>query len=112
MTIITDEFMMGMPSKTKIYSLVILKPGPHINHPDFNALLWEHARRNFALREEGILSIVCPVSDESEIKAIGIFNADEEKTRQIMAEDICIKEGVFVFEIHPARSFPGDSLPA
>lgn len=111
MTTITDEFMMGMLSKTRIYSLVILKPGPHSNHPEINTLIWEHARRNFALREEGILSIVCPVSDETDIKAIGIFNADEEKTRQIMEDDICIKEGVFVFEIHPARSFPGDSLP-
>ena len=108
---ITDEFMMSMLSKTKQYTLVVLKAGPQINHPDFNTLLWEHARRNFALREEGLLCIVCPVSDESDLKAIGLFKADYLTTKQLMEEDICVQAGIFTFEIHSTKSFPGDRLP-
>lgn len=108
---ITDEFMMSMLSKTKQYTLVVLKAGPQINHPDFNSMLWEHARRNFELREKGLLSVVCPVTDESNLKAIGIFNADNLTTKQLMEEDICVQAGIFTFEIHPTKSFPGDSLP-
>ena len=111
MKTITNEFMMSMLSKTKQYTLVLLKAGPQINHPDFNAMLWEHARRNFALREEGLLSIVCPVTDESDLKAIGIFNTDAQTTKQLMEEDICVQAGIFTFDIHPTKSFPGDSLP-
>jgi hypothetical protein len=28
-----------------------------------------------------------------------------------MDEDPAVKAGVFVYEVHPCRSFPGDSLP-
>lgn len=112
MTSITDEFMMGMLSKTKVYTLVLLKSGPNNQHPDMKTLLWEHVRRNFALREKGLLSVVTPVSDETELKGMGIFNANVEQTQRIMEQDPCVQAGIFVFEIHPTRSFPGDSLPA
>lgn len=112
MTTITDEFMMGMLSKTKGYTLVLLKSGPNDQHPDMKTLIWEHVRRNFALRQEGLLSVVTPISDETELKGMGIFNADVEQTRQIMEQDPCVQAGIFIFEIHPTRSFPGDSLPA
>jgi hypothetical protein len=29
-----------------------------------------------------------------------------------MEDDPGVKAGVFVYEVHPCRSFPGDSLPA
>ena len=112
MKTITDEFMLSMMPKFKGYTLVLIKAGPNIHHPDLNSLIWEHARRNFALREEGLLSVVCPVSDESELKGVGIFNSDYEQTKQIMKEDPCVKAGIFVYEVHATRSFPGDNLPA
>jgi len=31
--------------------------------------------------------------------------------RSIMDQDPAIIKGVFIYEIHPCRSFPGDSLP-
>lgn len=111
MTTITDEFMQQMISTTKNYCIVILKAGPKRHEPGVEKIIWEHGRRNFALRAEGILSIVCPVADGSDINGMGIFNADVEEVKKIMDEDPGVKAGVFVYEIHPCRSFPGDSLP-
>ncbi len=79
--------------------------------PGVEKIVWEHGRRNFALRAEGILSIVCPVLDESDVRGIGIFNATAEETKKIMDEDPGVRAGVFVYEVHPSRSFPGDCLP-
>jgi len=98
-------------TKTKEYCIVLLKPGPNENHPDRKKITWEHGRRNFSLRTDGLLSIVCPVLDNSGVKGIGIFDATIEDTKKIMDEDPGVAAGVFVYELHPCRSFPGDSLP-
>ena len=111
MTEITDEFMRQMISHTKNYCVVILKAGPNRNKAGAEKIIWEHGRRNFALRAEGLLPIVCPVSDGSNISGVGIFNADIDEVKSIMNEDPAVKEDVFVYEIHACRSFPGDSLP-
>ena len=108
---ITDELMMQMISQAKLYSIVLLKSGPNYGKPENQPIIWEHARRNFALREEGLLSVVCPVSDDTDLKGIGIFNADLERTKEIMNGDPGVIDGVFTFEVHTARSFQGDSLP-
>jgi hypothetical protein len=108
---ITDESMRQTISRTRGYSIVILKAGPNKNKPGVEKVIWEHARRNFALRAEGKLSIVCPVSDGSDLAGIGVFNADVDEVKRIMDEDPGVKEGVFVYEIHACRSFPGDCLP-
>src|SRR4030095_12153261 len=111
MATITDDYMQKMLMLIKPYTAVILKKGPeYSNHPDLTAIIWEHARKNFSLKEDGLLSIVCPVNDGSDVTGIGIFNADEEQTKKIMDEDPGVKIGVFVYEIHPTRSFPGSSL--
>jgi hypothetical protein len=108
---ISDELMMQMISQAKLYSVALLKASDNYGTPESQPLIWEHARRNFALREEGLLVVVCPISDETELKGIGIFNADVDQTRLIMEEDPAVKAGIFTFEVHSARSFPGDSLP-
>lgn len=112
MTTITDEYMQQMMTKTKAYCLVLLKPGPGANdYPEIKKLIWEHGRRNFSLRADGLLSIVCPVTEETGISGLGIFNASIEETKKIMDGDPAVQAGVFVYEVHPCRSFPGDSLP-
>lgn len=111
MTTITDEFMQQMLSTSRSYSLVILKPGPNKHMDGAEKIIWEHGRRNFALRADGILSIVCPISDGNNVSGIGIFNADVEEVKKIMDEDPGVKAAVFVYEVHACRSFPGDSLP-
>ena len=113
MTIITDEYMHEMLPKTKAYSIVILRPGPKAEDtPEAKKIIWEHGRRNFALRADGLLSIVCPVTEEANVDGVGIFNASIDETKKIMDEDPGVQAGVFVYDIYPCRSFPGDSLPA
>lgn len=111
MTMITDEFMKQMITGAKTYSLVILKATSKWNDPGIEHTVWEHGRRNFALQEDGLLSIVCPINDETNVKGIGIFNATLEEVKTIMDEDPAVKAGIFEYELHPCKSFPGDCLP-
>src|SRR5260370_18721170 len=87
MATITDEFMRQMLSTTRDYCIVILKAGPNKNEEGVEKIIWEHGRRNFALRADGVLSIVCPVSDGSDVSGVGIFNASVEDVKKIMDED-------------------------
>ncbi len=112
MQTITDDYMRQMLPTTKPYCIVILKAGPKRHEPGVEAIIWEHGRRNFALRAEGIMPIVCPVNDGSDVTGVGIFITSAEETQKIMDEDPGVKAGVFVYEIHPCRTFPGSSLPA
>lgn len=108
---ITDEYMKEMLTKSKGYTLVILKSTPALSQEGSDRIVWEHGRNNFRLRAEGLLSIVCPVIDGSGISGVGIFNASEEEVKTIMDADPGVQAGIFTYETHPCRSFPGDSLP-
>ena len=108
---ITDDYMHDRISKAKPYALVVLKPTPEYFKPDSRPIVWEHGRRNMALQAAGIMPIVCPVGDE-EISGIGIFNTDPDETRAIMADDPAVRAGIFTFEVHVCRAFPGDALPS
>lgn len=108
---ITDEHMQAMMGTTRQYTLVILSEGPNYHQPDARTIVWEHGRRNFALREAGLLAIVAPVVDDSERCGIGLFDATPEEVETIMAGDPGVQAGLFVYEVHPVRSFPGDALP-
>ena len=35
-----------------------------------------------------------------------------EETKEIMDGDPGVQAGLFVYEVHPCRGFPGDALPA
>ena len=111
MITITNEFMQQMLSTTRKYCIVILKAGPNKNKDGAEKIIWEHGRRNFELRADGVLPIVCPISDGSNVSGIGIFNATVEEVKKIMDEDPGVQAGVFFYEVHACRSFPGDSLP-
>jgi hypothetical protein len=108
---ITDEFMQQMRAAAKAYCVMILRAGPKWNQPGMDKIIWEHGRSNFQLRAKGILPIVCPITDSGDVKGIGIFDANLQETRNIMDEDPGVQAGIFVYETHPCRSFPGDSLP-
>ncbi len=111
MTPITDEYMRQMLPTAKTYCLMILKAGPKRHQPGAEKIIWEHGRRNFALRADGVMPIVCPVGDGSDVCGIGLFVTGLEETRHIMDEDPGVKAGIFVYELHACRSFPGISLP-
>lgn len=108
---ITDEFMREHIARANQYCLMILKDGPNRHIEGVEKLIWEHGRRNFALREAGLMPIVCPVGDGSKVCGIGIFTVSAEEVKKIYEEDPAVKKGVFVFEVHPCRGFPGSSLP-
>ena len=108
---LTDDEMRQMLTLSRDYCAVILRAGPAAKAPGADRVVWEHARRNFTLRAQGILSIVCPVRDGSDVNGIGIFNGTVEEVRAVMDADPGVKAGVFTYELHPCRGFPGDALP-
>jgi hypothetical protein len=108
---VTDDAMRQRLGGTRDYTVVILKHGPAYDPPNSNPIIWEHGRRNFALREAGLLSIVCPIRDSSNVAGIGVFAADPPAVEAILQGDPAIVAGVLSYEVHPARGFPGDSLP-
>ena len=105
---ITDEYMRDRIGKARRYSLVVLRPTPGAEGA--SQVVWEHGRRNMALQAAGIMPIVCPVGD-GDLAGIGIFDTDPEEARAIMAEDPGVRAGIFTFEVHACRGFPGDALP-
>ena len=111
MTTITDDFMRQKISQAKNYTLVILRATEKRKETGADRIVWEHGRRNMALNADGLLSIVCPVTDGSEVSGIGIFNAGIDETKRIMNDDPGVKAGIFIYEIHECRGFPGSSLP-
>jgi hypothetical protein len=103
--------MHEMLGKTKNYVVLILK-ATEKSGPDLRPTIFEHGRRNFALRAEGVLPIVCPGTDDSEWAGMCIFDAPVDEVIRIMDGDPAVQAGIFTYEIHPVRSFPGDALPA
>jgi hypothetical protein len=103
--------MRQMLAKTKNYSAVILKAGPNKHQDGAEKIIWEHGRRNFELRADGVMPIVCPVADGSDVSGIAIFDAPVEEVKKLMDEDPGVKAGIFVYEVHACRAFPGASLP-
>ncbi|MDQ6669699.1 MAG: YciI family protein [Chloroflexota bacterium] len=108
---ITDEMMRQSLAKTRSYTIMLLKAGPNISMPGVDKIIWEHGRRNFRLRAAGRLSIICPVADDSGLCGLGIFDADPDEVERIYAADPGVQAGVFTFEVHPSRGFPGSCLP-
>ncbi|MBO0732687.1 MAG: hypothetical protein J2P57_25740 [Acidimicrobiaceae bacterium] len=108
---ITDDYMHDMLGRTRRYTIVLLHRTGKRDEPGADAIVWEHGRRNFALRASGKLAIVGPVPGGTELVGIGIFDADEDQARQIMDEDPGVTAGIFTYEVHPLVSFPGDRLP-
>ncbi len=111
MMAISDEEMRESLAKARSYSMVILRKGPRYEDPGARPIIVEHGRRNMALRKEGILPIVCPTTDQDEVRGIGIFAVSLEECRSLMESDPGVVAGIFSYELHPARGFPGSSLP-
>jgi hypothetical protein len=109
---ITDDYMREMVTRSREYSVVLLRAAPGRKEDRASPIVWEHARRNFELRAEGLLAIVCPIVDGSDWSGVGIFNASVDRTREIMEGDPGVQEGIFTYEVHACRGFPGDVLPA
>lgn len=107
----TDAEMQAQLANTREYTIVVLRPGPEVDSPEAPQMVWEHGRRNFGLRDSGRLAIVLPVFDDPQCCGVAVFTTSVDETNAIMAEDPGVAAGVFVYEIYPTRSFPGDALP-
>ena len=107
---ITDEYFRERHSKLKDYTIVLIRPTPKRKEAGADAIILEHGRKNMALREDGVLSIVCPVFGEYEISGLYIFNVSVDEVQKIMEDDPAVKAGIFQYEIYPCKGFPGDSL--
>jgi hypothetical protein len=111
MTEITDDYMREHLTKTRAYAVVLLKAGEKYGEEGSDAIVWEHGRRNFSLRADGVMPIVCPVIDDTELCGVAIFDTSVERANEIMQDDPGVRAGVFTFEVHPVRGFPGSVLP-
>ncbi len=114
---ITEEEFRENLKKTRPYTVVILKAGPRFKmpgpdgDPETTAIIMQHGKRNMALRAAGIMPIVCPIGDGSGVTGVCVFDASPEDAQRIYSQDPGVKAGVFTFEVHPSRSFPGSALP-
>jgi hypothetical protein len=114
---VTDEMLQQALPTTRPYTVVVLKAGPEFELPDQERssevakLIWAHGKPNYALHLAGLMPVVCPVGDGSGVTGISIFDASPEDVNRIMANDPGVRAGVFTYDIHPTRSFPGSSLP-
>ncbi len=114
---VTDEMLREALPSTAPYTIVVLKAGPTFSPPGPDRdprvakIIWEHGKRNFALRSAGLMPVVCPVADGSGVTGVGIFNASPDDVDRIMSQDPGVKERVFTYDIHPTRAFPGSALP-
>jgi uncharacterized protein YndB with AHSA1/START domain len=109
--VITDETMRSRLGAAKPYTAIVLHTTAAFARPASDKIIWEHGRRNMALVEAGLLSVVLPVADDSDIAGYGVFNADIETTRRLMDDDPGVRAGIFSVELHPVRGFPGACLP-
>ena len=112
MTEITDEYIKALLSKSRDYTVVILKKTEKFHEPGTEKIKYQHGERNFQLRENGILSIVCRVADDSDLSGVGIFNCDPKEAKRIVDGDPGVIAGIFTYETHLCSSFPGDNLPS
>ena len=108
---ITDESMRERLSGAGGYTLAVLRVTDAFVRPDVDATVWEHGRRNMQLAEAGLLPIVLPANDDSDVAGFGIFAATAHDTRTIMDDDPGVRAGIFTYELHPVRGFPGACLP-
>ena len=115
---VTDEQLQTALQGIRAYTLVLLRPGPAFERPGdgrSNAVMetiHAHGKRNFALLQAGLMPIVCPVADGSDLVGVGIFDAEPDDVERIMSRDPGVLADVFTYEIHPTRSFAGSALPA
>lgn len=107
---ITDEQFQALRATARPYTVVILKPGPNRHMEGADTIVYRHGMRNVSLHLDGRLPIVCPSTDNTEFRGLGVFNATVEEVTEIMAGDPAVQAGILAFEVHPVRSFPGSVL--
>jgi hypothetical protein len=115
---VSEEEFLAVRQAARPYTVMILRAGPNFRMPGpegdprVTEIITRHGRRNVALKFAGLMPIICPIGDGSGVTGIGVFDATPEDVERIMASDPGVQAGVFTYEVHPCRSFPGSALPA
>ncbi len=113
---ITDAYMAEQLEGAAAYTVALLYRGPRYDDPAARGLIWEHGRRNFALRAQGVLDIVMPLPPgpgiAAPLRGLAIFSVPPDETRALLDADPAVEAGVLTYELHEGRSFPGDALRA
>jgi len=113
---VTDEMLREALQHIRPYTVCVLKAGPRFQEPGparegwVADLIWEHAKRNYALHLAGLMRIVCPIGDGSGTTGVSIFDADPDEVDGIMRQDPAVEAGLFSYEIHATQTFPGSAL--
>jgi uncharacterized protein YndB with AHSA1/START domain len=107
---VTDETMRERLALAKPYTAVLLRATDKFVRPQVNQLVWEHGRRNMALVEAGLLLIVLPVTDDRPLAGRGVFAGDLDAVTELLDDDPGVRAGIFDYEVHPVRGFPGAAL--
>lgn len=110
MTILDDDQMKLRLTLAKSYCLCILRKTVKMDEPGARSVVWEHGRRNMGLNIDGDMPIVCPINDGSEYSGVAIFNHTMAETKAIMDQDPGVLAGIFTYELHECRGFPGSAL--
>ncbi len=111
---ITDAYMTEQLGRSAAYTVVLLHRGPAYAGEGADAVIWEHGRRNFALRAQGVLDVVVPLPPAPGVTeglaGIAIFSAPPDEVRALLDTDPAVEAGVLTYELHQGRGFPGDAL--
>ena len=108
---ITDDYMRSRLTEARSYTLLILRKTGRYSRPAADLIVWEHGRRNMALQRSGLMPIVCPSGDDSDLAGICILTVTPEGAAEIFGEDPGVRAGIFSLEVHPVSGFPGSTLP-
>ena len=113
---ITDEYMQEQLGASATYTVALMYRGPRYDDDGARELIWEHGRRNFALRAQGVLDIVLPMPPgpgaAPPLRGLAIFSVSPDEVRALLDVDPAVEAGVLSYELHEGRSFPGDALRA
>ena len=107
---VTDEEMQQLLAASRTYTLMVLRDGPNMGSPETPGLIWEHGRRNLGLKNDGAMPVVCAVDDDSDLCGIAVLDMEPEEARRVMDGDPGVQAGIFTYELHATRSFPGSVL--
>jgi uncharacterized protein YciI len=111
---VSMEFVQAELSKARAYSLAFFVQGPErteesVELAQKNQML--HLQYLFALKEKNQLLVFGPLTDDSPIKGIMIFNlTDVTEVKKLLDNDPHVKAGHLAYEVHPWFGIPGHTL--
>ena len=108
---IADNAMRARLAGSAQYTMVVLFATEQLVRPQVDPIIWAHGRRNMALITAGVSPIITPVTATDGPSGFAVFTTNIDETRAIMDTDPGVAAGIFTYELHPVRGFPGATLP-